>query len=329
VLVVVWAQYVMVGALDILVVVLARRSLDLGAAGPGVLSTLFGVGTFVSIFFATMLLRRTRLAGALAVGLVLIGVSFLWLGIALSMVTAAIVLPVLGLSQSLLDGPSHMLLQRSAGPEALGSLFAVREVCSSSGLIVGSLFAQAVLAASDVEGALIGLGIFFAIVLAAVLRSLRVADDSANVPVVEMSLLRRLPMFSPLPPLALEALARAATTVAVEPGTVVITQGESGDQFFAVLDGSFDVEMSGNHVRFVERLSFFGEVALLVDVPRTATVTASSAGSLLVIDRVAFLTAVTGTDSSRQAAWGVVTSLTLEHEVVPSEGLGGGESRLL
>jgi len=88
-------------------------------------------------------------------------------------------------------------------------------------------------------------------------------------------------------------------------------------------NGAFDVEMSGTHVRIAERMSFFGEVALLVDVPRTAIVTASSAGSLLAIDRVRFLTTVTGTDSSRHAARGVARALTLEHELIPSESFGG------
>jgi CRP-like cAMP-binding protein len=156
-----------------------------------------------------------------------------------------------------------------------------------------------------------------ALVAAATVRGLRVADASADVPVVEISLLRRLPMFAPLPPAALEAVARSATAISVESGEVLVRQGDAGDVFYAVADGSFDIEMSGTYVRTAERLSFFGEVALLADVPRTATVTAKGAGRLLAIHRVDFLTAVTGTDSSRSAAWGVVRSLTLETDVVP------------
>jgi CRP-like cAMP-binding protein len=166
---------------------------------------------------------------------------------------------------------------------------------------------------------LICLGIAFLVLLAFTLRGLRVADSGADVPVVEMSLLRRLPMFAPLPALGLEAVARAASTIAVESGQVIIKQGDAGDTFYAVLEGAFDVEMSGTRIRTAERLGFFGEVALLADVPRTATVTAISHGKLLAIDRVSFLVAVTGTDSSIQAAWGVVRSLQLESDLVPGD----------
>ena len=62
VLAVVWAQYVMIGVLDIVLVVLARTELDLGDAGPGLLSTVFGLGAVISIIGASFVARRTRLA---------------------------------------------------------------------------------------------------------------------------------------------------------------------------------------------------------------------------------------------------------------------------
>ena len=77
--------------------------------------------------------------------------------------------------------------------------------------------------------------------------------------------------------------------------------------------------MSGEHIRVAERGSFFGEVALLADVPRTATVTARTDGELLALDRVPFLVAVTGSDTSRSAAWGVVRSLRLDADLPAAE----------
>ncbi|WP_255985005.1 cyclic nucleotide-binding domain-containing protein, partial [Klebsiella pneumoniae] len=91
------------------------------------------------------------------------------------------------------------------------------------------------------------------------------ADASADIPVVEMSLLRELPMFAPLPPVALEALARSATYEVVGPGVDVVRQGAPGDRFYAVAGGAFDVVMGGEHIREARRGSFFGEVALLAD----------------------------------------------------------------
>ena len=321
VLAVVWAQYVMIGALDLLLVVIARTELGLGDTGPGLLSTAFGAGAFASILIASRVTRRSRLAPALLLAIAAASISLFVFGTTLTLVIALITLPVLGLSRSMFDGPSKLLLQRSSGPEALGSMFAIRELCASSGLITGSVFALVMLEVGDAQLALIVLGGVFAVLFILTLRGLRLADAAADVPVVEMSLLRRLPMFAPLPPFVLEAVARSATTVSVAAGEVVIRQGDSGDVFYAVADGAFDIDMSGTRMRTAERLSFFGEVALLADVPRTATVTASRAGHLLAVGRTDFLIAITGTDSSRQAAWGVVRALTLESEVAPGEAL--------
>ena len=319
VLAVVWAQYVMIGALDLLLVVIARVELDLGDTGPGLLGTAFGFGAFASIAIAARITRRSRLAPALLTALAAAGIGMLALGVALTVTIALIVLPVLGLSRSLFDGPSKLLLQRSSGPEALGTMFAVREFCGYSGSIFGSVFALVMLEVGDSRLALIVLGSAFILLFVVTIRGLRVADETADIPVVEISLLRRLPMFSSLPPIALEAVARSASHASVQAGEVVIRQGDLGDAFYAVVDGAFDIEMSGTIVGSVERLGSFGEVSLLADVPRTATVTASRAGQLLAVERADFLLAVTGTDTSRQAAWGVVNALALESEVAPGE----------
>ena len=321
VLAVVWAQYVMIGALDLMVVVIARTALDLGDGGPGLLSTAFGFGAFASVVIAARISRRERLAPALLLAVATAAAGLLVFGLALHVPVALVVLPVLGLSRSLLDGPSKLLLQRSAGPEALGSSFAIREVLASSGVIAGSVLALLTLEFGSAKLSLIVLAAVLGVIALLTARGLKLADDSADVPVVQISLLRRLPMFAPLLPNVLEAVARSAKTVDVATGDVMIRQGEAGDLFYAVVDGSFEIEMSGTSMRTAERLSFFGEVALLADVPRTATVTANAPGQLLAIHRSDFLTAVTGTDSSRAAAWGIVESLTLEADVAPGEAL--------
>lgn len=318
VLAVVWAQYVMIGALDFVLVVIARDDLAMGDAGPGLLSSAFGAGAVVAVFGATRLVERPRLAAALGVALATVAVGFVVLGLALSVAVALAVLPILGISRSVLDGASRLMLQRSVDPASLGSLFTIRELSAGLGLIAGGVFALVALQLGDAATVLAALGAVFAVVVGTAARGLLVADDSADVPVVEMSLLRRVPMFAPLPSLALEAVARSARTVTVPADTTVITQGEAGESFYVVVDGSFDVCMSGQHIRSACRHDFFGEVALIADVPRTATVTATTAGAVLVVDRVDFLAALTGTDSSRAAAWDVVDALDLEPDMIPA-----------
>ena len=261
-----------------------------------------------------MLVRRDRLAPLLVVSTGAIATACMILGAVPTLATALILLPIVGFGESLLNLSSRMLLQRSTPPEATAGVFAAIELLMGVGMIAGSLGAQLLIAAGGADAALIGLGGFFAILLILTWRSLGHADDSADIPVVAISLLRRIPAFAPLQPLALEAVARAATEIAVAPGEVVMSEGQPGETFYAVADGSFDITSHGVHVSTAERGAGFGEVALLANVPRTATITANRSGSLLAIHRVPFLIAVTGSDSSRQAAWGVIHTMGLDVE---------------
>jgi MFS family permease len=312
---VITARSAVVGFLDVLLVVLAFEELGLGTGGPGVLSALVGGGALLSSVVATGIVHRSRLAPWLAVGLGLAGALCLVLGLVPELAVAVVVLPVLGLTSTVLYGLGTILLQRSADPRVLGSLFAMIELVGGIGLLLGSGLAQVLIAVGDVQLALVGLAVVLAVVLVATGRGLRRADDGADVPVVEMSVLQALPMFASLPPLELEALARAAEPVDVAAGEVVIREGDAGDTFYAVADGCFDVVMRGEHIRDVHRGSCFGEVALLADVPRTATVSATEAGRLLAIERRPFLVAVTGRESAMTAAWDFVQAMPVASEL--------------
>lgn len=305
-------QYVILGALDIILVVVAGEYLDLGRAGAGILTTIFGAGAFFSIALAHHATSRPRLAPLMILAVGSIVAACFAFGASISLLTAIIVLPVLGCSRSLLDLMTRVLLQRSASPSQLASVFGALETCAGIGLLSGSLMAQALIAVSGARAALIGVGIAYAVLGIAIVRPLRLADDGADVPVVAMSLLRRLPLFAPLPASGLEAVARAAVEVSCEAGDVVIRQGEHGDRFYAVADGEFEVRASDVLVRTLGRGDGFGEVALLSDVPRTATVTAIQRGHLFAIERTPFLLAVTGYDSSRQTAWRVMQPMALD-----------------
>jgi len=323
-LVVEGAQYVLIGGLDLLFVVVAAQELDLGDSGPGVLSTAFGVGAAVSVVVTVRVSRRSRLAPIVTIGMIVAATGALALAALLSVAAALLLLPVLGLTRSTIEVVSRMLLQRSAPPNELGALFAALELTAGLGLIVGSLLVQILIAVSGPEAALVGLGVTFAVVTVATHKSVRHADDSADIPVVAISMLRRLPVFAPLPPLALEPIARTATEISTSPGQHVVAQGEPGDRYYAVADGLYDVTIDGRHIRTIERGGSFGEIALLADVPRTATVTSREAGSLLAVERGAFLLAITGHDSSRRAAWSAVR--TMEDAVDVPDGFGDADT---
>lgn len=312
VLAVAGGQYVLVGSLDLIVVVLANDKLDLGTSGPGVLATSVGLGAVISALVSTVLVRRDRLAPLLIGALGAVAVAAVVLGLVPTIAAALLLLPLAGFCRAVLDLTSRMLLQRATPPHAVASIFGAIELFAGVGMLLGSLLAQVLIAAGDVETALIGLGGFFAVLLLLTLRSLRKADDVADIPVVAIGLLRRIPTFAALPPLALETVARAATEVSVTSDQVVMTEGDEGDQFYAVADGSFDVSVGEHHVRTVGRGDGFGEIALLANVARTATVTARGPGSLLAIHRQPFLVAVTGSEASRRAALGTMRRFGVE-----------------
>ncbi len=305
-LVVIGAHYLVVGALDLIVVVLAADELGLHRAGPGLLTATIGVGAVLGSIGSTRLLGRARLAPVAATSLALMAVALTVLGGVTTVAVALVALPAIGLGRSTLEVTGRMLLQRAAPQDALASTFAVLEVVSLIGCALGSIIAQSLIALSGVRSALVGLGIVLAVLLASTTRRLQRIDATADAPVVAIRLLRKIPLFAALPGPALEVVARASMELDVAAGSAIVNEGERGDCYYAIASGSVEVSSAGQQLRTMGRGEGFGEIALLADVARTATVVALTPSHLLAIDRRAFLTAVTGHDTSRRAAWGVV-----------------------
>ncbi len=325
-------QYGMVGALDILFVVIALETLGLDEAASSLLTTFFGAGAVGAVVLSSLAHRANRLAVALSAGLLVCGLvvgalAVILAGSAASITPLLIGMPILGAARFVVVVVSRALLQRSADDDTVGSVFALMEFGSGIGILVGSIVAQVTLA---ISGPALTLGVFavaYVLMLIGSFRSVRNAESSATVPIVEMGLLRKVPAFTPLPPMTLETVARQAEVVEIDPDTTVIAEGEAGDRFFAVMNGAFDVVMDGEFVRTINRGGSFGEVALLADVERTATVTSTEASTLLAIDQESFLRAIASHDSARQLMWGTISEMEFgDREVhIPDLPLSSGE----
>src|SRR3954469_14943084 len=296
------AQFVAIGALDVLYVVLAIGVLELGESGAGYLNAAFGAGGVLGIGATALLVGRARLLGPLVAGVGAWGLALAILGVWPTTLGAFALLAAAGAARSLVDVAGRTLLQRTAPPEVLARVFGVLEGLTMAALAIGSLLTPALVAIAGAKAALLGLAVLLPLALAVFGRQLRDVDRRADVPVVEISLLRSVPIFSPLGAPELEALARSLGPVEAPAGVAVVREGEPGDLFYAIADGELDVTQKGRSVRRLGRGDVFGEIALLHEIPRTATVTALLPSRLYSLEKEPFLAAITGHPQSAREA---------------------------
>jgi CRP/FNR family transcriptional regulator, cyclic AMP receptor protein len=100
---------------------------------------------------------------------------------------------------------------------------------------------------------------------------------------VKISLLRRVPLFAQCSKKELDRLALVADELDVREGTILTTEGDRGREFFVLVEGAADVRRKGRKVNTMHAGDFFGEIALVTERPRTATVTTTSPVRLLVV----------------------------------------------
>ena len=302
------AEEIVYGALEVLLVVLALRLLHAGNAGYGWLNTAMGVGSVAgAAIVAVALAARRRLAGGFALGILLWGAVAVAAAVS-TLAPALVLLGLVGTAAILVQVNSITLLQRSAENEVLGRVFAVLESLMLAATAVGALIAPGLVSWLGPRGALIAAGAFLPVLLVPFWPSLRRIDAEARIAVEPLELLRKIEIFAQLPEAVLERLAAGATTVSTAADQVVVSRGEAGRHFYVIAAGRAVVELDDGATRELEPGAFFGEIALLRDVPRTATVRALEPLRLYAVERDEFLGAVTGHAPTLAAAESIVTS---------------------
>ena len=301
------AQTLVAGALNVLIVVMALELLDMGEAGIGFLNSAVGIGGLLGGFAALALLSRNKLASDFAVGLVLWGLPIALIGIFPNTALALVLLGVVGVGVTLVDVAGLTLLQRAVPDEVMTRVFGVVQSVFVGTLGLGAIIAPLLIELFDVRGALVASGALLPTLALLFWRRLHALDGETLAP-AELALLRRLALFRPLPPATLDQLASNLIAVSATDGDEIIRQGDSGDRFYVIAKGEVDVLSDGRPVGTLGEGDYFGEIALLRDVPRTATVTARGDVELFALERDEFLGAVTGHAESVEAADAVIAN---------------------
>ena len=295
------AQFVMEGALDVLLVVLAFRMLDIGSAGVGFLNAAFGVGTILGAALTTLLVARRRLTPPLMGGAALWGVALAAIGFFPGRALAPVFVGVAGAGRPLIDVAGRTLLQRVVPDRVLSRVFGVVEGLYMAGLALGLAVTPILFAVLGERATFIVAGAFLPVVFLLAGRRLAEIDSSVAVPEARLALLRSLPIFAPLSAPVVERVASRLISTKAASGTEIIRQGDPGDRFYIIESGEVTVSKDGRPVASLGREDFFGEIALLRKIPRIATVTAHADTQLYALERDDFLEAVTGHPQSAEA----------------------------
>jgi MFS family permease len=300
------AQTLAAGMLRVLLVVTALRILDLGASGVGFLNSAVGVGALAGMLVVLAVIGTRRLAGVFQLGILLWGVPLLLLGIWPSVGGALLLFGILGIGNTLVDVAGLTLVQRVAPDDVRARVFGVLESVFLGTIGIGAIVAPLLTHVFGARGALIAAGGGLAAIALPLWLPLRRLDAAVAVPEPELELLRSIPIFAPLPPVTLEQLASRLVHVRFAAADDVFRRGDPGDRFYVVAEGEVAVELDDRPAVTLGRGDYFGEIALLRDVPRTATVTARTDVELYALERNDFIAAVTGHAPSAEAADAVV-----------------------
>jgi MFS family permease len=298
-------QCFVAGALGVLVVATAIDLIGIGNAGVGILQSACGVGAVAGAGFAVTLIARSRLGGNLTAGLVLWGAPLIVIGVWPREWVAAVALAVLGIGNTLVDISAMTLVQRTTAPEVAGRVFGVLESSVVASLAVGALTAPALIGLVGTRGALLVVGAILPLLAVATRGRLAAIDDGAHIPLEQIAALRSVPFLTVLPLQTIEYLASRLQRVELPAGTTLFSRGDPGDSFYVLEGGTLEIDLPDG-VKVEQAPAFVGEIALLRDVPRTATVRARDDVVLWALSGDDFLGAVGGHARSRGHADSIV-----------------------
>jgi hypothetical protein len=200
------------------------------------------------------------------------------------------------------DAGVYSALQQVIPCRLIGRALGMRRAVLLLSMGLGSVVAPLMIRAWGARGALIATGLLLAVIVALSVPSLTAIDHRISEPGPDLALLRQVSFFGPLPFAIVEHLASELQPATYEPGHVIIQDGQPGELFYMIADGRARVCKDDKELRQMGAGESFGEIALLRETPRTATVIAMSRLQARTLTREEFLAAVTGNAASAEGA---------------------------
>ena len=290
------------GVLSVLTVSIALNLFGLGPAAVGWLTAAFGAGGVLAGPIATMLVRGQKVARCFAAGVAGWGVPMILLAFTHARYWPYLMFGLIGAANVFDDAGVYSALQQVIPCRLIGRALGMRRAVLLLSMGLGSVVAPLLIHAWGTRGALIATGLLLVVVVVLSVPSLTAIDHTISAPGPDLALLRQVPFFGPLPFAIVEHLASELRSATYEPGDVIVQDGQPGERFYIIADGRARVCKDGKELRRLGTGESFGEIALLREVPRTATVIAMSRMQARTLTREEFLAAVTGNAASAEGA---------------------------
>ena len=290
------------GLLTVLIVVASIELLGLGDAGVGTLNAMIGFGGLLGSMVAITLAGRARLGPPFAVALAGWGAPIAVMGLIVDPVVAMVAMAGVGISNAVLDVAGFTLVQRMTPNAARVAVLGLIDSAANGGPALGGLIAPILIATAGTQAALVVSGAILPIAAVLAWSRLRRLDEGGAAAARRVELLRSQPLFAPLSLVTIEHLAGSMEPVTFEAGAYLMREGDYGDRYLFLDRGEAEVSRFGEIIGRLGPGDGAGEIALIHDMPRTATVLAVTAVEAFALGRDDFLEAVSGHAVSRERA---------------------------
>jgi MFS family permease len=304
---------------QVLLVAVAVQRLGDHSGSAGVLASAAGVGAILGAAFSAGLVGRRHLVPAMVVSVAAWSAALIALALTTAPAVAYAMVIVPGAGLVVMDVVTFTLLQRAADDEVLARVFGVLESLMRAAIGLGAVGVAILASRVSLSTTLITVAALQPLGLLVVANGLRRVDRLAGADPRRIEVLRSIEVFSYLTAAGLERIAAHLQPIRVKRGEVLIQEGDCGDQVILIDDGAVEVRKHGTHVADLGAGSLVGEIALIRDVPRTATVTATTDCDLYALGRDEFLRAVSGeTPAARETSALIETRLNDLDSLTPT-----------